>query len=108
MNKIFKIVWNNATQSWVAVSELTKSHKKLGSNNKSRSSNLSKVVLITSLLVGFNRTALAEVAIGSLTSNNGTITTNYSNVIAIGGNTRALGDGTVAIGEYAGSGERTD
>ena len=104
MNKIFKIVWNNATQSWVAVSELTKSHKKLGSNNKSRSSNLSKVVLITSLLVGFNRTALAEVAIGSLTSNNGTITTNYSNVIAIGGNTRALGDGTVAIGEYAGSG----
>ena len=104
MNKIFKIVWNNATQSWVAVSELTKSHKKLGSNNKSRSSNLSKVVLITSLLVGFNRTALAEVAIGSLTSNNETITTNYSNVIAIGGNTRALGDGTVAIGEYAGSG----
>ena len=104
MNKIFKIVWNNATQSWVAVSELTKSHKKLGSNNKSRSSNLSKVVLITSLLVGFNRIALAEVAIGSLTSNNGTITTNYSNVVAIGGNTRALGDGTVAIGEYAGSG----
>ena len=98
MNKIFRIVWNYATQSWVAVSELTKSHKKSGS------SNLSKVVIVTSLLVCFNRTVLAEIAIGSFTSNNGTITTNYNNVVAVGGNSRALGDGTVAIGEYAGSG----
>ena len=28
MNKIFRIVWNQATQAWVAVSELTKAHKK--------------------------------------------------------------------------------
>ncbi len=27
MNKIFRVVWNQATQSWVAVSELTKAHK---------------------------------------------------------------------------------
>ena len=28
MNKIFRIVWSQATQSWVVVSELTKAHKK--------------------------------------------------------------------------------
>jgi peptidase propeptide and YPEB domain protein len=33
MNKIFRIVWNQATQSWVAVSELTKAHKKQSSSN---------------------------------------------------------------------------
>ena len=27
MNKIFRIVWNEAAQAWVAVSELTKTHK---------------------------------------------------------------------------------
>lgn len=28
MNKIFRIVWSQATQSWVVVSELTRAHKK--------------------------------------------------------------------------------
>ncbi|TPH27720.1 ESPR domain-containing protein [Haemophilus haemolyticus] len=28
MNKIFRIVWSQAAQSWVVVSELTKAHKK--------------------------------------------------------------------------------
>ncbi|MBV6540152.1 YadA-like family protein [Ursidibacter maritimus] len=28
MNKIFKVIWNHATQSWVAVSELSKAHGK--------------------------------------------------------------------------------
>ena len=31
MNKIFRIVWNEAAQAWVAVSELTKKHKKRAS-----------------------------------------------------------------------------
>ena len=33
MNKIFRIVWSQATQSWVVVSELTKAHKKQSSSN---------------------------------------------------------------------------
>ena len=33
MNKIFRIVWSQATQSWVVVSELTKAHKKQSSLN---------------------------------------------------------------------------
>lgn len=31
MNKIFRIVWSEVSQAWVAVSELTKSHKKRAS-----------------------------------------------------------------------------
>ena len=31
MNKIFRIVWSDVSQAWVAVSELTKSHKKRAS-----------------------------------------------------------------------------
>ena len=38
MNKIFRIVWSQATQSWVVVSELTKAHKKQSSSNAQRSS----------------------------------------------------------------------
>ena len=37
MNKIFRIVWSNATQSWVVVSELTKAHKKQSSSNVQKS-----------------------------------------------------------------------
>ena len=33
MNKIFRIVWSQAAQSWVVVSELTKAHKKQSSSN---------------------------------------------------------------------------
>ena len=31
MNKIFRIVWSEVSQAWIAVSELTKSHKKRAS-----------------------------------------------------------------------------
>ena len=34
MNQIFKIIWHRASQSWVAVSELTHSHGKASSVNK--------------------------------------------------------------------------
>ena len=32
MNKVFRVIWSQATQSWVAVSELTKAHKKQSSS----------------------------------------------------------------------------
>ena len=37
MNKVFRVIWSQATQSWVAVSELTKAHKKQSSSNKQKS-----------------------------------------------------------------------
>ncbi|WP_424401779.1 ESPR-type extended signal peptide-containing protein [Pasteurella sp. PK-2025] len=38
MNKIFKVIWNHATQTWIAVSELTKSHGKTNSQTDKRQS----------------------------------------------------------------------
>ena len=36
MNKVFKVIWNHATQSFVAVSELSKAHKKVKSSQDKR------------------------------------------------------------------------
>lgn len=49
MNKIFRVVWNQATQSWVAVSELTKAHKKQSSSNS-----LKAVVGTAAVLLSIN------------------------------------------------------
>ncbi|OOF88389.1 hypothetical protein BKG94_07630, partial [Rodentibacter ratti] len=56
MNKIFKVIWNYATQSWVAVSELQKAKGKtkslsLGSNVVRQSSPMLKFSLISSGLL---------------------------------------------------------
>ncbi|MGX2970528.1 ESPR-type extended signal peptide-containing protein [Ursidibacter arcticus] len=40
MNKVFKVIWNYSTQSWVAVSELAKGHAKSSSNNTNNISEL--------------------------------------------------------------------
>ena len=56
MNKIFRVVWNQATQSWVAVSELTKAHKKQSSSNS-----LKAVVGTAAVLLSINT---AQAAVG--------------------------------------------
>ncbi|HDR1021190.1 TPA: hypothetical protein QB352_000426 [Pasteurella multocida] len=38
MNKIFKVIWNHATQMWIVVSELTKSHGKSTNQTDKRKS----------------------------------------------------------------------
>ncbi|EIJ74456.1 ESPR-type extended signal peptide-containing protein [Haemophilus haemolyticus] len=103
MNQIFRVIWNHATQSWVAVSELTKAHKK-------QSRNSLKAVLGGALVLCSINTAEAGVAIGS-TSNNtidqGTALASGSGV-AIGKNANAskennniaIGDDTNANGAY--------
>ncbi|SPX40617.1 hemophilus surface fibril [Haemophilus influenzae] len=37
MNKIFNVIWNVVTQTWVVVSELTRTHTKCASRNRSNS-----------------------------------------------------------------------
>ncbi len=103
MNQIFRVIWNHSTQSWVAVSELTKAHKK-------QSRNSLKAVLGGALVLCSINTAEAGVAIGS-TSNNtidqGTALASGSGV-AIGKNANAskennniaIGDDTNANGAY--------
>ena len=99
MNKIFRVVWNQATQSWVAVSELTKAHKKQSSSNS-----LKAVVGTAAVLLSIN-TAQAAVAIGETNANN---TFNQSSAQATGDNSVAIGKASkataasaVALGEAA-------
>ena len=99
MNKIFRIVWSQATQSWVAVSELTKAHKKQSSSNS-----LKAVVGTAAVLLSIN-TAQAVVAIGETTVNN-TFTQSSAqatgdNAVAIGKGSKATAGSAVALGEAA-------
>ncbi|WP_077466505.1 ESPR domain-containing protein [Rodentibacter sp. Ppn85] len=48
MNKIFRVIWNHATQSWVAVSELTKAKGKTKSKTEKKIS-VFAVSLITAV-----------------------------------------------------------
>ena len=94
MNKIFRIVWSHATQSWVAVSELTKAHKKQSRNS------LKAAVGAAAVLLSIN-TAEAEVLIGQV--NNGTIAAGGSVVsswgITIGGGITNTGFASVHVGD---------
>lgn len=103
MNQIFRVIWNHATQSWVAVSELTKAYKK-------QSRNSLKAVLGGALVLCSINTAEAGVAIGSTSDNTldkGTALASDSG-IAIGKNSNAskennniaIGDDTNANGAY--------
>lgn len=65
MNQIFRVIWNHATQSWVAVSELTKAHKK-------QSRNSLKAVLGGALVLLSINTAEAA-AVGIESTNGATI-----------------------------------
>ena len=94
MNKIFRIVWSHATQSWVAVSELTKAHKKQSRNS------LKAALGAAAVLLSIN-TAEAEVIIGQV--NNGTIAAGGSVVsswgITIGGAIDKAGSHSVHVGD---------
>ena len=99
MNKIFRVIWNHATQSWVAVSELTSAKGKTKSKiNK---------VMVVSLVVGSSVIASSSFGATSLTVNvnsNG-IGTHDNNIYLKpnGGAVTAHGDGasineTISIG----------
>ena len=86
MNKIFCIVWNQATQSWVAVSELTRAHKKQSRNS------LKAAIGAAAVLLSINS---AEAASVTIDNTNGT---------TIGGGSASSGFDGVAIGDNAQAG----
>lgn len=107
MNKIFRVIYSQATQSWVAVSELTKAHKKQSSSSAKKSASGSSVNLIKSsaialsLLSGSAAYAAETAASGliQINSTKGTATATGSDSIAIGKDSKASGnDGALAIG----------
>nr|WP_304675102.1 YadA-like family protein [Neisseria polysaccharea] len=123
MNKIFRVIYSQATQSWVAVSELTKAHKKQSSSSAKKSASGSSTNLIKSSAIalallsshsayaalndagtgagavawgtGSEATATDSVAIGK-----GAKAEN-ANAIAIGGASKASGDSDIALGNQA-------
>ncbi|WP_427833397.1 YadA-like family protein [Actinobacillus pleuropneumoniae] len=92
MNKIFKVIWSHATQTFVVVSELTRSKSKAKASvsdvkKKGVSSLITsgfKLSLISSLLISSIPTAYAAIAIDSTNNlgnavNNGTAKANAKN-----------------------------
>lgn len=111
MNKIFRVIYSQATQSWVAVSELTKAHKKQSSSSAKKSVSGSSANLIKSsaialsLLSGSAAYAAAETAASGLiqiNSTKGMATATGSDSIAIGKDSKAMGNNnSLAIGYRA-------
>ena len=108
MNKIFRIVWSQATQSWVVVSELTKAHKKQNSSNSQGSAvkfsgNFIKSSAIALTLLSGNAAYAANAAelLIQINSTGGVATASGSDSIAIGKSSKATADSAVALGEAA-------
>ena len=110
MNKIFRVVWSQATQSWVVVSELTKAHKKQSSSNAQKSAvnfsgNFIKSSAVALALLSGNAAYAVEAAANGLiqiNSTKGTATATGSDSIAIGKNSKASGNNnSLAIGHSA-------
>ena len=125
MNKIFRIVWSQATQSWVVVSELTKAHKKQSSSNAQKSAvkfsgNFIKSSAVAlALLSGHSAYAALNqagtgsdnaVALGEAANANqaravaigkGATISSGQDTIAIGSDTNAKGHTSIVIGKNA-------
>lgn len=110
MNKIFRVIYSQATQSWVAVSELTKAHKKQSSSSAKKSASGSSANLIKSsaialaLLSGHSAYAVETAASGliQINSTKGMATATGSDSIAIGKDSKASGNNnSLAIGHSA-------
>ena len=103
MNKVFKIIWNKTTQSFVVTSELAKGAVKASSNSEqrvtseTRLSSLFKLSAFALSLSAMMMPAQAQVHDGDVVPNNVVAT-----AIGIGdANTKALGENSTAIGNSA-------
>lgn len=108
MNKIFRVIYSQATQSWVAVSELTKAHKKQSSSSAKKSvsgssANLIKSSAIALSLLSGSAAYAAETAANGLIQINskGMATATSSDSIAIGKDSKATGNDGIALGNQA-------
>ena len=71
MNKVFKIIWNNVTQSFVVVSELARNRGKLSSEmKKSNVVNLFKLSIFTMCMMGGASQVQARFAQGGIPDSN--------------------------------------
>ncbi|SMB78498.1 Autotransporter adhesin [Pasteurella testudinis DSM 23072] len=105
MNKVYRVIWNKSTQSWVAVSELASGYSR---SARSHSNPSGKVISRTALLLsglffaGFALTPVAQAA-NAICMNGATAvgTASGTNTIACGEGATAGGTNTIAIGTNA-------
>ena len=102
MNKVFKVIWNHATQTWTAVSEL--GHAK----GKTKSKKIVKLTALAGAVIGSLAVSQSATAAVGLDSNrisiapNGAIATaGDARAIAVGNNATATALDTVAISTSA-------
>ena len=107
MNKIFRIVWSQATQSWVVVSELTKAHKKQSSSNAQKSAvkfsgNFIKSSAVALALLSGHSAYAALNQAGTGSDNNVAVgqesKATQNNAVAVGKKAQATGDSAIALG----------
>jgi hypothetical protein len=91
MNKLYQSIYSHVTQSWVAVSELTKSR------GKRSGSRVLAAAITTLAALGSSSVAQAQIVLDSGT---GTVSTS---AIAVNPSDVAVGDGTFADGQGTGA-----
>ena len=102
MNKIFRVVWSHVAQSWVAVSELTKAHKKQSSSNakKSASSSSANLIRSSAIVLSLLSGHSAYAALNDAGTGNGAVAWGTDSK-ADAGDSVAIGKGPMASGSYA-------
>ncbi|MCF7529221.1 YadA-like family protein [Neisseria lisongii] len=98
MNKVFKVIWNHVTQTWVAASELSKAHGK----TKSSAAQKAAAVAVSALAA---TSGIASAAVNDPVLQG---TTDGARTLAVGTNSKATGPDTTAVGYGAIAGTNKD
>ena len=98
MNKVFKIIWNNVTQSFVVVSELARNRGKLSSEvKKSNVVNLFKLSILTMCMMGGASQVQAKFAQGGIPDSN----VNDTSIAIADANSTATAANSITMGNSA-------
>ena len=98
MNKVFKIIWNNVTQSFVVVSELARNRGKLSSEmKKSNVVNLFKLSIFTMCMMGGASQVQAKFAQGGIPDSN----VNATSIAIADANSTATAANSITMGNSA-------
>ena len=98
MNKVFKIIWNNVTQSFVVVSELARNRGKLSSEvKKSNVVNLFKLSILTMCMMGGASQVQAKFAQGGIPDSN----VNATSIAIADANSTATAANSITMGNSA-------
>ena len=104
MNKVFKVIWSEARNAYVVVSEIAKNH---GSKSCSTKKLLAMLIATGVMTCASMAPAMAEDAVNlapdatKIAIGEGAVASGKGSVVAIGQKASASGEGSVAIGEEA-------